>query len=231
MKKQVTNKLFQYAAAAGAGAFSVSSAQAAIVNQSFIDTFTGITLGSNAGAGEVTTFTLDINGDLSNDFTFNYTNSPRGFLAITHLNGGETLSPNGGNNNYLFGFIADQTIDDSALDPTELGANSASRGGTNSPASVYAVGANNYILNSSGNGYIGVEFDNGGNRHFGWVNVAVTYTALETEFSFEISGYAWEDSVATGINAGAVPEPSNFALGLGLLALGAAGVRSRRKSA
>lgn len=73
--------------------------------------------------------------------------------------------------------------------------------------------------------YIGIQFDISGSQHFGWIEYQGDSTVSGT-----ILGWAYEDNPGQAIGPGAVPLPGTF--GLGLLALGAAGVarfRQRKK--
>lgn len=58
-------------------------------------------------------------------------------------------------------------------------------------------------------GYVGLEFQSGGNTHYGWIQ-------LDCEFFYNNGGYvldyAYETRPNTPIFAGAVPEPSAWAL-------------------
>lgn len=75
--------------------------------------------------------------------------------------------------------------------------------------------------------YVGVQFQNEANANlltYGWVLLSTTAT---TGFPATIIGYAYESSGAA-ITAGAIPEPSTFAL-LGVVAAGAVGLRAWRK--
>jgi hypothetical protein len=88
-----------------------------------------------------------------------------------------------------------------------------------------SVGRN--LLNFyGGTGIAGVRFNIGGQDHYAWIRLDV---ALDGS-SLTIVDWAYEDAPGTRISAGAVPEPGSGGLvGLGLLALGARGVRHRRK--
>ena len=77
--------------------------------------------------------------------------------------------------------------------------------------------------------YIGFQFKPSGTMLYGWANV--TLTAGGSYGSFVINEWAYDDS-GSSIQAGqtsAVPEPATYALGLGALALGAAGLRRMRQ--
>ena len=77
--------------------------------------------------------------------------------------------------------------------------------------------------------YAGFQFNpTGGMVLYGWANITLTTGGVGT---FTINSWAYEDNgntILTG--ATAVPEPSTYALGLGMLALGAAGLRRFRKA-
>ena len=77
-------------------------------------------------------------------------------------------------------------------------------------------------------GYVGLEFQIGGNLHYGWIQ-------LDCEYFYHNGGYvldyAYELRPGTTILAGAVPEPSAWALfSVGLLLIGTVRKRRRRSS-
>jgi hypothetical protein len=72
--------------------------------------------------------------------------------------------------------------------------------------------------------YMGFRFGDGTNFNYGWLEV--TWTAATSEF--QILGGAYESDLNKGIAAGAVPEPSTYAL-LALAAGGGAYLRWRRR--
>jgi hypothetical protein len=78
-------------------------------------------------------------------------------------------------------------------------------------------------------GFAGVRFNIGGQAHFAWLRIAVS----DDGDSITVIDWAWEDQPNVAVQAGAMPaapEPPPAALtGLGLLALGAAGVQHRRR--
>ncbi len=78
--------------------------------------------------------------------------------------------------------------------------------------------------------YIGFKFNPEGTELYGWANV--TFTQEGNWGTITITEWAYDDtgaSILTGAT-GAIPEPANFAVGLGALALGAAGLRRRRRA-
>ena len=83
---------------------------------------------------------------------------------------------------------------------------------------------------NSSNNLIGFSFVeptlNGGAVAYGWMRISLSASTFSQPRM--IVEYAYEDSQGVGINAGAVPEPSTFAL-LGVMAAGALGVREWRK--
>jgi hypothetical protein len=86
------------------------------------------------------------------------------------------------------------------------------------------------ILRASGftsgeNGYVGFRFTPSGTTLYGWAEVRLTEGENPR---FDVFRWAYEDS-GNAISVGAVPEPAETAGGLGLLALGAAGLRHWRR--
>ncbi len=85
-------------------------------------------------------------------------------------------------------------------------------------------GGTNITLNlNSSNNYLGFQFvnENGGGTHFGWLQLQVGATAGQRS----IIGYGYEGIAGTNIAAGAIPEPSTFAM----LAAGALGLMAVRR--
>ena len=72
-------------------------------------------------------------------------------------------------------------------------------------------------------GYIGFQFNIAGGTHYGWAEAAIRNGRLT------ISEAWYEDVAGASINVAAVPEVSQFSLGLGALAMGAAGLRRMRR--
>ena len=87
------------------------------------------------------------------------------------------------------------------------------------------TGAQPFVLSSTN--YVGFKFlGQDALTHYGWMQISVG-TTLGGQPRTLVS-FAYEDVAGVGILAGAVPEPSTFAL-LGVMAAGALGVREWRK--
>ena len=76
---------------------------------------------------------------------------------------------------------------------------------------------------------VGFRFDRAGQTHYGVADLAYTFDPYR-EASLIISNVKWNDVADQGITGAgvAIPEPATAATGLGLLALGAAGLRRMR---
>ena len=143
----------------------------------------------------------------------------------------------------MFGFEFQEVINSTSLGPSELGTlpsgdplipRARNNGGSTNTLGIWSTNYiyvdQQYIVNHVSEGFIGVEFDNNESTHFGWIDIDLT-SPSPTNLQLDITGYAWESQAGVGIAAGAIPEPSTYALGLGLLALGVAGIRARRNKA
>ncbi len=87
---------------------------------------------------------------------------------------------------------------------------------------IYAPGFSNGVP-----GYIGFQFQKNGATLYGWAEVVMT--SGEKFGDFQINSWAFDDTGAP-IQVGVVPEPAATGVGLGALALGAAGVIRWRKN-
>jgi hypothetical protein len=91
-------------------------------------------------------------------------------------------------------------------------------------ATTYPIGTTITSPDFGPNSFIGFRFANGDNYNYGWLEV--TWDTAKDEF--QILGAAYESEINVGIAAGAVPEPSTYAL-LALAAGGGAYLRWRRR--
>jgi len=209
----------------------------------------GVTFGATAADAEIifTDFQgsastgqaldIDLDADGTVDFIFDLQQLPNGYGSNTNL---VALTGQGGNQ-----FAA---IDPSPYSGLPYGPNNIAYGGTivgqnfaggAGPLQLAYTSFNNDRIYGAfagvNTGYIGVQFaSGGGDTVFGWINVTVNGDVLVGNFAdvaVDIDGFAFA-TAGTTIVAGqttAIPEPSS----IGLLALGAAGLatRRRRKSA
>ncbi|HEY7090009.1 MAG TPA: PEP-CTERM sorting domain-containing protein [Tepidisphaeraceae bacterium] len=80
----------------------------------------------------------------------------------------------------------------------------------------------------SSDGFIGFSFQIAGQTHYGWARLNIG--SYQSNLDSFLRDFAYETDANTPILAGAVPEPT-AAFALGLLAMGAMGLRSSRKQA
>ncbi len=133
--------------------------------------------------------------------------------------------------------VATQSIVANGNDPRRLGPGYLINAGLNWYAN--ATGTTNDVGGGSAGawnsanpgtvvrGFLGVRFNLGDGAHYGFFDVSYDNTPNRNIGTMTIWGWAYEDSADTAITtgaSGAVPEPATaLPIGLGLLALGAAG--------
>jgi hypothetical protein len=210
---RANTRLAGYAALAGAALAAPVVADASIiysgpVNITIQSTTNGLYLNVVNGAinepGNTTGSSVpgwDVNPFSSSGLSFFNPTAPAGSVYVQRTGGGATA-------NLPFGTLIDAT--------SVYGSSAAA-----------TTGAQPFVLSSSNN-IVGFRFQNeaaGNAIEYGWMRISLSTTLVGQPRA--IVEYAYEDSGA-GINAGAVPEPSTFAL-LGVMAAGALGVREWRK--
>ncbi len=82
-----------------------------------------------------------------------------------------------------------------------------------------------WIASPANTGYLGLRFSISGQQHYGWMRLTVANNTGAQSRSITVHEWAYETTPNAGILSGAVPEPG----GLGLLALGGAGIVLHRR--
>lgn len=206
------------ALAAGSGAYAVvvpaSTPLPATLNQGAV----GVTTTFNLDFGGVTKFIFSVH-----NFSGHYIGSE--WVASINAIGNSAVAYNGPYQPYAYNLgggvdVGSQTFNAGA------GVN-----GRVVLASKYFNATYNFggtygqFLEPTNQGYIGLRFNNGGNQHYGWVEVRANYNAGNL-VSLDILGAYWNTTPLGAIETGEVPAPGTLAA----LAFGAAafGRRSRR---
>ena len=221
-----TKRLIAYTSAAGLGAFAFTQqADAALVFNSGSVRYTGdegatfspVNLGDTLSA--LGSYEIDYNGDSTYDVSVVLDRTPANQqrLRILNVTGSPTTILSTSSGGYYIGAMSE----------------GASTAGRDASSGVGVAVRDDYLHNGFVNhpAFFGFETDlGGGNSEFGWVQLDVTDAAGTDGISFVIDKYAYEsvDNQAA-ITTSVIPEPSTYALGLGCLALGAAGLRARRR--
>ncbi len=168
-----------------------------------------------------------IAGNSNGDFFWNIDNSGLAEIGVRSVTNFVNLSPD---NN---GFAVRATGSTSQADLINLATGATVNSGMFA-ASIYSIHSYNVFKNATGfpdggRGHIGFQFNPSGSLVlYGWAEVILTPGAGDSG-TFEIVQWAYESSGGgITVRAGAVPEPASAASGLGLLALGAAGLRRSR---
>jgi hypothetical protein len=96
------------------------------------------------------------------------------------------------------------------------------------------------VITSSGNDLalasnklVAFRVTNGGDSYYGWLDYSLAFLSLDDGYTFTVNGWAYNDVSGQGIIAGQNTAAGSNAVpglgGLAALAIGAAGVRSRRQ--
>lgn len=189
-----------------------SNVQAAIVTR----TFSNLVLEASL-LGE---FALDVDLDGNNDFTIQnfYSNDPTFILGFA-----QTTVPFASRN----GVVIDSQTGDGF--PT---ASLLSIGTTVGPSSLFSFGSNDFgnlfstdpFNGTTGNfggrrGFLGLQFDSGGQLHYGFADIEVNGLNSSTPFDLRLYSVSYE-TIAGQSAVVAVPEPSS-GVALGLVVVGA----------
>ena len=231
-KAQFGDRLLKYSTAAGAAVALTNAADAGIAT---IDV-SGWAL-QLSGLSDGGSFSVDLNGDSTNDFTFRgnrsgftsvITTTEGAFTTTYSIRGSFTLSGAGANRAASNGFGSIRKFNPSS---GVAGAFPA-YGGVYFFTTNYGDSGENSDFNPAAgeqdSGFIGLSFEISGNTHYAWLEVLVSKDGGGRPFELSVLSGAYEDQAGVDIAAGAIPEPASVGVGLGLLALGAAGVRRMR---
>ena len=220
-----------YGAAASTALLASSAVEAAIIYSGPQNI--NITASGNGG---VASTAIDMDGG-GNDFYF----AARNFGVYTTFYGGASFTSSAafvyGNPGNAIATVNDNLYGSPGLARKFSSGATISGGGNfgslaffNATAQVSNTTAFNAGFNSS-TGFIGVQLASG---NFGWIQVHTELGLTDGVNSVTILGWAYEDTGAA-IRAGdtgavAAPEPAtNMLVGMGLLALGASGIRTLRR--
>ena len=199
-----TRRLLAYTSAASVGAFAMAhSANADVIFRDFA------TDPLMPGSDNSIQLDLDNNGSIDAAAFYN-TSTTRFQFSLNPNLSGTLLGPGSPSENY---YVNSFSVGDEIGPSTSL-----LRDDT---AGVIANGKF-----QTENEFAGLSFKIGNNDHFAWIEMQITD---RNTGQFQIPGYAYESQANVPITV--VPEPSTYAFGLGLLALGAAGLRIRRRQA
>ena len=170
----------------------------------------------------------DVDADGTNDFTLGFfASSSANFLDFDDTNGGRLVVPDNmsylgiaklnegfsvGNSSLMngFKFHTNPQYDNTIINSFSIGS-AAQEGG-------WQMGDT---------GYFGFKFttNGGADTHYGWGEMSTEVGVS----NFTVVRAYYESTPDTAIQVGAVPEPATVGLGLGALALGAAGLRRMRQ--
>ncbi|MBN9660297.1 MAG: PEP-CTERM sorting domain-containing protein [Acidobacteria bacterium] len=212
--KSLDSRLFAYALAGGAALVSATPANAAIIH------YSGPTL-DTAGSS----FNLDLDGDLTTDFTFQSGagDSATVFAAYVNFPGGGVTGP------LASGTPVNAATAFNTTSPYKLAKGNVDQAGV--------VGDNGGVYAIAPNQYMGLTFDISGVAHYGWARLEVYGTGTpevngllaQGQLNVRVMEYAYETNsratIAAGQTTSTVPEPSSLAM----FALGAAGLAAMRR--
>jgi MYXO-CTERM domain-containing protein len=194
--------------ALAAGSASIAALLAASVQQADAQ----ITLGGAGFTVDAPNFDWDVDGSGSNDLIISDDPNSMALFAPGTTAGGNWMA-NGSNKLAAMATTA----------MVSVGANFVNGGYISQNGN---LGSNAVGFSSVAASFVGFSFKIGGNTHYGWAQLTPTFGAAG---SIQINQWAYNSIAGQAIQVGAVPEPATAATGLGLLALGAAGLRRQRR--
>lgn len=225
-KTSLDKKLLGYTATAGAALAAAGTAQGAIIFNGSPGLSATVPLNAS---GEFEVLDLNIDGAGGNDFQISFS-SVDSSLATTASTANVQFAPIAGNEVVISGgYVANLASGVNITNGStgNRGIITGSDGNSDVTGNFDPASANGTVL-----GFIGFQFDIGGNRHNGWLELQTIYNNYRPQ-TITVTRWAYEDTADAAIQAGdtgAIPEPSTVALtGLALLALGINGIRRYKR--
>ena len=222
----ITMKINNFEKLTGLSAASIamgSSANAAIIPSTTIPAG-GLTSPSSPG-----TINWDIDNDGTNDFGFSlYTSfTSYRYLYFTDLGDARIAGPD--TNPLFFKKLTAGAKLGTANDALGFNPGARSRSLISTASSLPYIGV--WLRDDGGwslgdTGYFGFKFTSNGNTHYGWAEMTLSNFTTQATINEAWYNDTPDGSVTVGV---AVPEPAEVGLGLGVLALGAAGLRRTRQ--
>jgi hypothetical protein len=203
---------------------AASSAQASIINGAAV----AISASANGGLDSQSS-NWDIDGNSSNETRFVVQHHTYNYYSQTYItasikSGSTAVAPFGflKSGSALKAVSENSSVGSPGLFATELRLRRTSFGSTYS--TLLTQGTPSPIT-------VGFRFDRDGATHYGVADLSYTFSP-GSEAILNLDNVSWNDVAGQGITGGrsAVPEPASAATALGLLALGAAGLRRMRKT-
>ena len=226
MKKQTIEKLTGLAAISTAMG---SSADAALVASTTIPT------GGLSSPSTNATINWDIDNDGTDEFRFRFSvitsyTSYYTYLFFEDLGNGRAAYQDGGNYREVQKLTAGAklgTASDSLNFNIPAVQNRILASAYSGTSLTVGNGFRNAGWSLGDTGYFGFKFIKDGNTHYGWAEMTISNST--TQATINEAWYNNTPDEAVTVGSTAVPEPAEVGLGLGALALGAAGLRRMRQ--
>lgn len=213
---------------------AASSAQASIINGAAV----AISASANGGYDSETS-NWDIDGNSSNETWFNvnanYSTTSTSFSTSSSSSSStwtyRSASIRSSNRVTPFGFLTSGSALKAVSSNSTVGSQGTFKAGLSLSGMSSSINSNLLTSETPLAITVGFRFNRNGNTHYGVADLSYTFSP-GSEASLNLNNVSWNDVAGQGITGGrsAVPEPASAATALGLLALGAAGLRRMRKT-